>query len=93
MSDNQKRFEKEVFASQWGTIRTIAMRSKNQEDLKNRLYKSSNGYLVHGVAKDKWDEMGRLDLLKSFIEKLEPLVASEAVVNLAAEMAKKCRRK
>ncbi|MCL4484149.1 MAG: hypothetical protein M1445_16335, partial [Bacteroidetes bacterium] len=93
VSDNQKRFEKEVFASQWGTIRTIAMRSKNQEDLKNRLYKSSNGYLVHGVAKDKWDEMGRLDLLKSFIEKLEPLVASEAVVNLAAEMAKKCRRK
>ena len=93
VTDNQKRFEKESFASQWGTIRSIAMKSKSQAELKNKLYNSPEGYLVHGVAKDKWDEMGRLDSLKSFIEKLEPQVASEAVVNLAAEMAKKCRRK
>ena len=94
VTDNQKRFEKEVFASQWGTIRNIAMRSKNQEDLKNKLYKSLDGYLIHGVAKDKWDEMGRLDSLQSFIEKFEPEeLISEAVVNLAAEMAKKSRRK
>jgi hypothetical protein len=93
VNSNQKRFEKEVFASQWGTIRSIAAQTRNYEDLKNELYCSSGGYLVHGVVKDKWEDMGRLETLKKFIEKFEPQeLASEAVVNLAAEMAKKCRR-
>jgi len=91
---NYPSFKAESFASQWGTIRSIAMKSKSPADLKNKLYNSPEGYLVHGVAKDKWSERGRFELLRSFIEKFEPKeLTSEAVVNLAAEMAKKCKRK
>ncbi len=91
---NHDAFKGESFSSQWGTIRSIATRSKNHEELKNMLFSPPDGYLIHGVAKDKWSERGRLESLKSFINSIEPKVlASEAVVNLAAEMAKKCRRK
>lgn len=106
VADHQKQFESESFASQWGTIRSIASRTKeyhqlwkslfrekNEEEIKNKV-KVDEGYLVHGVAKDKWSERGRLDSLKSFVESIEPKeLVSEAVVNLAAEMAKKCGRK
>lgn len=106
VADHQKQFESESFASQWGAIRSIASRTKeydklleslfrekNEEEIKNKV-KVDEGYLVHGVAKDKWSERGRLDSLKSFIKSIEPKeLVSEAVVNLAAEMAKKCGRK
>jgi len=106
VADHQKQFESESFASQWGTIRSIASRTKeylklreslfrekNEEEIKNKV-KVGEGYLVHGVAKDKWSERSRLESLKSFMKSIEPKeLVSEALVNLAAEMAKKCGRK
>jgi len=106
VADHQKQFESESFASQWGTIRSIASSTKEYEKLWESLFwektddeKKNNakvieGYLVHGVAKDKWSERGRIDSLKTFIKSIEPKkLVSEAVVNLAAEMAKKIGRK
>lgn len=43
------------------------------------------GYLVHGVAKDKW--AGKTQALKDFINAHSP----KAVVNLASEMQKRCQ--
>lgn len=37
-----------MFASQWGMIR------KNPDY--NTLFEEKTGYLMHGVAKDKWDK-------------------------------------
>jgi hypothetical protein len=93
---------KETFASQWGTIRSIAMQSKSKELLLTDLFRHTTkedkekkinikeGYLVHGVAAEKW-EGKKLNDLKCFIERIEDSIAIEAVVNLAAEMAKKCK--
>lgn len=96
-----KDFRGENFASQWGTIRSIAISSTDFGQLKRDLYENeAKGYLTHGVAKDKWGERKRLSRFKDFIEELEvsgyKFTSSDyryAIVNLAAEMAKKCKEK
>jgi hypothetical protein len=90
-----------TFASQWGNIRNIATTCNGSDDLKEKLY-GVGGYLVHGVAKDKWAEQNRLSLLKEFIISLDRAFNNAqysdryvpiAVVNLASEMGKKCKSK
>ena len=55
-------------------------------------------YLTHGVADDKWKKGGRVKKLKTFIESIHKReneygdVVEEALINLASEMAKKCRQ-
>lgn len=96
--NHAENFKGNAFASQWGTIRSIASTTKDYEKLYNALFKESNdrspGYLVHGVAKEKWEERRRLESLRTFFKGFEnnKNSVSEALVNLAAEMAKKCRR-
>lgn len=102
---------KDKFASQWGTIRSIAMQiqtknfelqSREKKDLLiKKLFeehedpvtrkKTGIGYLKHGVAKEKWEGY-KVEKLEKFIEDLKPEETIEIVINLAAEMAKKCRR-
>ena len=101
-------FTSENFASQWGTIRSIAMQSKTKNDLEIELFtktmeksitkngetkkvKIDNAYLTHGVAKDKWEEKGRINKFKNFFEGLTDENAQTAIINLAAQMAKRCR--
>lgn len=48
------------------------------------------GYLKHGVALEKWEH--KSEQFEKYIKKLKPEIAIETVINLAAEMAKKCRR-
>lgn len=100
VGDNNKLFKGKAFASQWGNIRKIAMTYDKLDNLKNELFDKKidkNGktipwaYLTHGVAKDKWKERGRLDLFKEFVNKLDNSNAQMAIINLAAEMAKKCK--
>ena len=90
-----KVYAKESFASQWGHIRSLALQSKNKEVLFDKLFKGENdkdvkdhekGYLVHGVAKDKW--AGKTQALKDFVNSHSP----KTVVNLASEMQKKCKK-
>ena len=95
-------FKGEAFASQWGTIRSIAMQNKKLCDLKLELFEKtkvdrngksvSDAYLTHGVAADKWKERGRLKLFKEFVEKLSDENAQIAIINLASEMQKECRK-
>jgi len=95
-------FKGETFASQWGTIRSIAMQNKKLCDLKSELFEKTkvdrNGksvpdaYLTHGVAADKWKERGRLKLFKEFVENLSDENAQIAIINLASEMQKECRK-
>ncbi len=96
---NASKFSRGEFASQWGTIRSIAASAKNLADLKEELfgdYNGPTGYLVHGVAMEKW--VGpRLNSLKEFVNTLQDdrgisdAMARMAIVNLAAEMAKKSK--
>jgi len=95
VDNKHTNFRGDAFASQWGTIRSIAMKAKTVKELKDKLYDNPNGYLVHGVAKDKWIERKRLEDLKGFISGFDNENpkgnAIEAVINLSAEMAKKCK--
>lgn len=101
VKDNERNFKGDSFASQWGTIRSLAMQFRDPVILKDKIFKNNEGYLMHGVAAEKWSERGRIALLKKFTslfknndegkENKEHLL-SEAMINLAAEMAKKCRR-
>lgn len=84
-----RNFKGETFASQWGTIRSIAMKSNNCDELKNKLFEKDKGYLVHGVAKEKW--AGYLKALNDFIEENRNN-APMAVVNLASQMQHKIRK-
>lgn len=82
------RFENAAFASQWGTIRSIAMAHADEGKLMDELFKEPRGYLVHGTAKDKWAEKGRLSLLRDFCVNTSHGLLQRALVNLASEMAK-----
>lgn len=84
---NRGLFRGEVFASQWGTIRSFAMSSSDA------IIERIEDYLDHGVARDKWEERGRRSALLSFLRnKVDVAVLRDVVINLAAEMAKKTRQ-
>lgn len=97
---NKTVFAGEKFASQWGTIRSIAMKHKRKADIEHELFykqRTKNGkevsdaYLTHGVAEEKWSERGRLERFREFVDSLSEENAQIAIVNLATEMAKKCK--
>lgn len=95
-------FKGKVFASQWGSIRSIAMQYPLKGDFERELFTKKvqkNGkpeqfaYLTHGVAKEKWDERNRRKIFEDeFFKKISDDMIQFAVINLAAEMAKICRR-
>jgi hypothetical protein len=97
---NKTVFAGEKFAHQWGTIRNIAMKHQIKADIEHELFykqRTKNGkevsdaYLTHGVAEEKWSERGRLERFREFVDSLNEENAQIAIVNLAAEMAKKCK--
>lgn len=99
---NKKKFTGDSFASQWGTIRCIAMKHRTKTDLQKELFDKTttrngkdipNAYLTHGVAKDKWEEQGRCNAFKAFFKELTEGNAQMALINLASEMAKACKEK
>lgn len=88
------RFVGETFASQWGSIRALAMQCQSYEEIWDSLFgeKEVNGhkkgYLVHGVAKDKWEHSGRKKCLQDFLEQNPRDISVELLINLASEMQK-----
>lgn len=90
VSKNARNFSRddERFASQWGYIKTLAERSENFDTFQEELDK----YLSHGVAQDKW-QYKRLYLDKFIKEDLKNVANCwrEIMINLSAEMAKKCK--
>jgi len=79
------------FASQWGSIRSLAMQSRLKKNLEDYLFTQPNGYLVHGVAAEKWKDRDRSGKLKKFISETDEAIIIKTIINLAAEMAKKCK--
>jgi hypothetical protein len=78
----------ESFASQWGTIRSLAMTHKS-----DTLLAAIKDYIGHGVAADKWTRYQRCKTLCDYLEKdCAKLDLREVVINLASEMAKKCKK-
>ncbi len=94
VDDNGKGglFRGERFASQWGHIRTLAMQATDDEQLKLSLYDTDDAYLTHGVNKDKWQDRGRLRCLKQFVGRVPAGMLRLTMINLAAEMAKICKK-
>lgn len=95
---NFELFKRDRFASQWGHIRELAMRYSQKSDLERELFTKQNdknepfAYLTHGKAAKKWDEKNRRESFRRFFKDLSEEEARFAIINLAAEMAKKCRK-
>lgn len=83
----------EKFSSQWGTIRSIAASCSGPKDLHDKLFGTVNGYIKHGIAKEKWEQRNRAKLLEEFYNGLSDADRVKAVINLASEMAKYCKNK
>lgn len=85
-------FSKGQFASQWSSIRSLAMITPDGNQLKEVV----EAFLSHGVAEAKWGEMGRKKALDSFMQKLlddqnHRDNMQDIMINLASEMAKRCK--
>lgn len=80
-------FTKGKFASQWGSIRSLAMITPDSHDL----IQAIDAFLDHGVAKDKWDEQNRKKKLDEFMLQHANEDLQSIMINLASEMAKKCK--
>lgn len=72
-------------------------KTTTKENIKKEVDKP---YLTHGVAKDKWKKYGRRDKLEDFLENINDEgkekgfgdIVAKALINLAAEMAKKAQK-
>ena len=80
-------FKKGKFASQWGSIRSLAMITPDSQQLITAI----DAFLSHGVAKDKWEEQNRKGRLDDFMANHEREDLQSIMINLASEMAKKCK--
>lgn len=95
VKNHKSKFTNNEFASQWGNIRSIAMTANSRDTLWQKLFRESQpkGYLVHGVAAERWKKDG-IRILKAFIKETEQKSSFTdkdtclAVINLSAEMAK-----
>lgn len=81
-------------------LKTRTVKKVKKDGLKEEVL-LPNAYLTHGIAADKWGERGRKKAFEDFINgfkvsdkeyaKLTDQNAQIAIINLAAEMAKKCK--
>lgn len=83
---NADLFKGEQFASQWSSIRNIAMIEPDESKIPAAII----NFLSHGVAKDKWNEKGRRGILEEFMRNTENIRGR--VINLASEMSKLGRK-
>lgn len=96
---NKELFSQDLFASQWGSIRALAMAYNDEEKLKKVIGcdeqgnpDKKQGYINHGVAAERWNERGRQKVLEDFLKNPQfKGHLQEAVINLASEMAKICK--
>ena len=99
VEQNKKLFSQDLFASQWGSIRALAMAYNDEEKLKKVIGcdeqgnpDKKQGYINHGVAAERWNERGRQKVLEDFLKNPQfKGHLQEAVINLASEMAKICK--
>lgn len=111
-----KKKDKKTFASQWGTIRSLAMQYTNSKELCEKLLpldvdlrkhitleeaktKYADVYLLHGVAAKDWQDNERSLCLQEFMKDIcnyekrcGASLLSLALINLASEMGKECKK-
>lgn len=87
VEDLERFFKKGKFASQWGSIRSLAMITSDSQQLITAI----DAFLSHGVAKDKWEEQNRKGRLDEFMQQHVNEDLQSIIINLASEMAKKCK--
>lgn len=80
-------FRNGKFASQWGSIRSLAMITSDGHQLITNI----DAFLSHGVAQEKWEEQNRKSRLDRFMAEHENDDLQSIMINLASEMAKKCK--
>ena len=86
VKDYATLFKGEQFASQWSSIRNIAMIEPDESKIPAAIV----NFLSHGVAKDKWNEKGRRGVLEDFMKNTDNI--RDRVINLASEMSKQRRK-
>lgn len=92
VKNNAIIFRQDVFASQWSSIRNLAMGFSDGETLKQNI----ENYLKHGIAKDKWMDKNRKKILMAFIDEMikqNKETVQDTIINLSSEMAKICKMK
>lgn len=87
VDDNKPKFKDDVFASQWGSIRSLAMIESDGKVL----MKNIDSFLDHGIAKDKWEVSKRKETLDKFMKDMEADLQN-IMINLASQMAKYCKK-
>lgn len=86
VNKHRSDFKGEKFASQWGSIRSLAMVITDGD----KLIEAVNTFLNHGVRADDWKERGRGQSLLNVMGEHQNNL-QEFLVNLASEMAKECK--
>ena len=86
VNKHDDKFNGERFASQWGSIRSLAMITSDATELE----KSVITFLDHGVAEEQWKENGRRKCLEEVMN-TPNISLQELLINLASEMAKRCK--
>lgn len=79
----------EQFASQWGYIRNLAEKSSDFD----KFYKDLQDYLDKGVTKDKWEFKKQELYTQIKNEMVNDTNWRDIMINLSAEMSKKCKQK
>lgn len=90
-NDNKPTNLETVSSSQWGAIRTYAIKEEGFNDLKTKLLEENKGYLKHGVAYEGvWSKKGRLKTLKAVFKVAENHENKKTtfIAKFAGEMAK-----
>ena len=88
---NFRKFNQELFASQWGSVRAIATSMVEHSDAE--IWRAVEQFLSHGTAKEKWEQNDRLKVLETgFVDRVQPGMLRTALVNLGAEMAKRIKK-
>ena len=89
VNGNKGYFKEKTFASQWGEIRSIALRSINDDEVIDNI----RTYIGHGIKEKDWNVKKRKEQLLDFLETHSGngMNMKELVINLASEMAKTCK--
>ncbi len=88
VDENKSRFKKELFASQWGSIRSLAMVTSDA----NNLIESVDAYLNHGMASEKWKLNQRKFKLDNFMNDNKGNNLQNLIINLCSQMAKEFKK-
>lgn len=90
---NNEAFDK-ITASQWGAIRTYAIKETDIKTLENKLLGEEKGYLTRGVAYDRiWSKRGRLKKLEELFNIAKKHSKATTFIGMfAGEMANHARK-